>query len=399
MIRCAFALSLLAALGYAETVDDLVREALKNNPSLTSAEARVEQSRFQKEISRRFDNPNLQLLVNDIQTRDISNRSIEPMQFTSLTLQQKLPFAGKRDLRFEDAQAQEAFAGLSMQQSKVLLASEIKKEAYKLWQIEEEERIYRDFETIVGQNSELYTALSSAAAGRHMGIMASQMDLSQIKIIQAGLAEEKERSYAVLSQLCARRVEKVEVTLSMGQIAPIGAYETMLQNNFGYKAKEAQLKAANAQLKQSKLDIYPDVTVQVGYSRRETFNDYWTVGVNIPLPVYGTELVKEQIVREKVLERSRDKEAEYLRLEASVRQKYAEMVKASEIWKVIHDESLPQLNHMFELSEAAIRNGEDLFRFTELLKQKLQLQLQQSRSVASFYRAQAELDLLVGKET
>ena len=400
MIRVAFALSLIASLGYCESVDALIHEALQNNPTLISAHSRVEQSRFQKEIAKNFDNPSMQLLVNDIQTRDITNRSLEPMQFTTLSLQQKLPFPGKRDLRYEDAREQEAYAGLSLSQSKALLVSEIKKEAYRLWQIGEEGRIYRDFETIVRQNSELYTALSSsAAAGRHMGIMSSQMDLSQIKIIQADLAQERESSYAALSQLCAKQVVKVDVDLSMGQIVPIESYEKSLENNFGYRAKDAQLKSAGVQLRQSQLDAYPDVTVQAGYSRREAFNDFWSVGVNIPLPVYGTESVKEQINREKVLERSRDKEAAYLQLEASMRQKYAEMRKASEVWKVIHDESLPQFNHMFELSEASIRNGEDLFRFTELLKQKLQLELQLSRSVASFYRAQAELDLLVGKES
>jgi len=400
MIRAAFALSVVAALSYAESLEELIRQALQNNPSIVSAQSRVEQSRYQKEIAKNFDNPSLQLFVNDIQTQDISNRSIEPMQFTTLSLQQKVPFAGKRDLRYEDAKAQEAYAGLSLSQSRALLSSEIKKEVYRLWQIGEEERIYRNFETIIRQNGELYTALSSSAAsGRHMGIMASQMDLSQVKIIQADLALERERSYAALSQLCARRVEKVDADLKMGTIEPIESYEKELQNNFGYRAKEAQLKSAGAQLRQSQLDVYPDVTVQVGYSQREAFNDYWSVGVNIPLPIYGTESVKQQISREKVLERSRDKEAAYLQLEASMRQKYAEMLKASEVWRVIHDESLPQLNHMFELSEASIRKGEDLFRFTELLKQKLQLELQLSRSIVAFYRAQAELDLLVGKES
>lgn len=399
MIRTAFVLSVVMALGYAESVEVLIEQALQNNPLLTSAQARLEQSRFQKEISKNFDNPSLQMLVNDIQTQDISNRSLEPMQFTTLSLQQKIPFAGKRDLRYQDAQEQEAYAGLSLSQARALLSSEIKKEVYRLWQIGEEERIYRDFEIIVRQNSELYTSLTSAASGRHMGIMVSQMDLSQIKIIQADLVQERERSYATLSQLCARRVDKVEADLHMGTIEPIDTYAKALQNNFGYRAKDAQLKAANAQLRQSQLDVYPDVTVQVGYSLREPFNDYWSVGVNIPLPIYGTESVKEQISREKVLERSRDKEVAYLQLEASMRQKYAEMIKSLEVWKVIHDESLPQLNHMFELSEASIRNGEDLFRFTELLKQKLQLELQQSRSIAAFYRAQAELDLLVGKES
>lgn len=399
MIRKALALSVIAALSYAESVEVLIQQAMQNNPSLISAQARVEQSRYQKEIAKNFDNPSIQIFVNDIQTQDISNRSLEPMQFTTLSLQQKLPFAGKRDLRYEDAQAQETYAGLSLSQSKALLISEIKKEVYRLWQTNEEERIYRNFETIVRQNSELYTALNSAASGRHMGIMASQMDLSQIKIIQVDLAQEKERSYAALSQLCAQRIDKVDVDLKIGMIESIESYQKSLENNFGYRAKDAQLKAANTQMRQSQLDAYPDVTVQVGYNRRESFNDYWSIGLNIPLPIYGTESVKEQISREKVLEKSRDKEATYLQLEASMRQKYAEMVKSAEVWRVIHDESLPQLNHMFELSEASIRNGEDLFRFTELLKQKLQLELQLARSVAAYYRAQAELDLLVGKES
>lgn len=385
-------------LGYSQTIDELTHQALKNNPSLSSAQSRVEQSRYQKDISRNFDNPNLQLLVNDIQTHDISNRSIEPMQFESVSLQQKLPFIGKRDARFEDAKAQEVASGLLLQQARILLTSEIKKEGYLLWQIEKEEQIYREFESIIRQNSELYTALSSVTFGRHMGIMASQMDLSQIKIIQANLVEQKERSYASLSQLCAQKIETVDIQLSMIEAEPITVYKQALQNNFAYQAKEAQVKVANAQLRQAKLDSYPDVTVQMGYSRRESFNDYWNIGVNIPLPIYGSESVKEQIFQEKVLERNRDKEAAYLQLEASVRQKYAEMIKAFNVWKVVQDESMPQLNHMFELSEASIRSGEDLFLFTELLKQKLQLQLQEARSVTAFYRARAELDVLVGKE-
>jgi len=388
-----------AALLNAQNVEELIRLSLRNSPVIGAAEVRSEQSRLQKEISRRFDNPNLQLLVNDIQTGDLTNRSIEPMQFTTLSLQQKIPFAGKRDARYDEAQALETSAALSLKQSRAQLASEVRQTVYRIWQIREEERIYGDFEKLVNQNGELYTALSSAASGRHMGIMASQMDLSQIRITRAGLAEERERSYALLSQLCAQRVDEVEVSLSMDTTLPLETYETALRNNFGYRAKEAQLQSADARLKQSSLEAYPDVSVQLGYSRREAFNDYWSVGVTIPLPVYGTESVKEQISREKVLEQSRDKEAVYLQLETALRQKYAEMARAAEVWRIIHEESLPQLNHMFELSEASIRNGDDLFRFTELLKQKLQLELQQSRAIATFHRARAELDLLVGKES
>ena len=400
MTRIAFVLSALLSLASAQSVDELVREALENNPSLEGAQARITQSRAQKEISKNFDNPSIQLQINDIQTQDISNRSIEPMQFESLSIQQKIPFFGKRDARHEDAQATQRAEELSLAQLRATLTAEVKKTAYRIWQIEQEIRIYTDFETLVRQNEKLYTALvSTAASGRHMGIMASQMDLSQIKITLAGLAEEKERAYADLSQLCARKVETVESELSIGRPETLETYESALSNNFGYRAREARVRSADARLEQARLDAYPDVTVQVGYSRRQSFNDYWSAGVNIPLPIYGTEAAKEQISRAKVLEQTRERETEYLRLGALMRQKYAEMARAAEVWRIIHDESLPQLQHMFELSEASIRNGEDLFRFTELLKQKLQLELQQVRSVAAYRRAQAELDQLTGKES
>jgi len=389
---------LIGSLCYGEGIEELVAKGLKNNPDLQRIGAKAEQSRLQKEISRQFDNPNVQLLLNDIQSADPTNRSIEPMQFGSITLQQKLPFAGKRDARFDDAKAQEETARLSLKQAQALLASEIKKESYRIWEIQESLKIYHDYEIIVQQNSELYTALSSAASGRHMGIMSSQMDLSQIKIFQANLRSELERTYASLSQLVAEPVESVDVSLSVKPCEPFETYQKALSGNFSYRAKDAQIRQTDALLKQAQLDFYPDVTLQVGYAQRETYNDYWTLGVNIPLPIYGTESTKAQIVQEKALERNREKEVTRLQLEAALRQKYAEVRNAQEIWRVIHEESLPQLNHMFELSEASIRNGDDLFRFTELLKQKQQLELQQVRAVSTFYRSLADLDLLTGKE-
>ncbi|OYZ33684.1 MAG: hypothetical protein B7Y30_09755, partial [Campylobacterales bacterium 16-40-21] len=175
MIKITLILALSVGLSYAQTTQELIEIALKNSPTLGSAKARLVQSQSLREISRNFDNPSLQLLVNDIQTQDISNRSIEPMQFTTLAFSQKLPFLGKRDARYEDSQAQEASFEFNLKQSQAVLINEIKQEAYRIWQLREEQRIYVDFELLVRQNAELYTALSSVASRRHMGIMSSQM--------------------------------------------------------------------------------------------------------------------------------------------------------------------------------------------------------------------------------
>ncbi len=46
--------------------------------------------------------------MSDIQLRDISNRSLEPMQYTALNVNQKIPYFGKRDAASQKIEAQKA---------------------------------------------------------------------------------------------------------------------------------------------------------------------------------------------------------------------------------------------------------------------------------------------------
>jgi hypothetical protein len=67
------------------------------------------------------------------------------------------------------------------------------------------------------------------------------------------------------------------------------------------------------------------------------------------------------------------------------------------IYDIIQNESLPQLEHMFELSQSSIQEGGDLFAYTSLLEQKLALEEESTSIKAEYLRTEAKLRSLTGE--
>jgi len=84
-------------------------------------------------------------------------------------------------------------------------------------------------------------------------------------------------------------------------------------------------------------------------------------------------------------------------LESEINIMYVKLTEAYQIYKIIQNESLPQLEHMFELSQSNIQNGGDLFAYTNLLEQKLALEEQRISIKAEYLRTQARLKSLTGE--
>ena len=75
---------------------------------------------------------------------------------------------------------------------------------------------------------------------------------------------------------------------------------------------------------------------------------------------------------------------------------YAELEDAYAIYRIINDESMPQLEHMFQLTSASVKSGQDLFVYIDLLKQKLALDEQLIKAIMRFNMTEASLDAMTG---
>jgi len=378
-------------------LDVLIENAKSSHTSLESLKQRALMYDDDLAMSQNFSDPMLALTVSDIQLNDISNRSIERMQFTSLTYQQKISYFGKRDALADKIQAGKVKASLSIQEMKVKLVRDIKIAAFSIWQIEEELKITGEYIQLTKQNIELYSAVSVSDSRSHMSIMSAEMSLSELKIKQSRLKSSLKALYQKISYLSAINVDSIEMNMQIFKPHALELYTNNKSFNLSYKMKEASLEEANKDVKVQELNGYSDPILSVGYFHRESFEDYINIGIAYALPVYGTQDAMSEKSRKKVLA-SKSEIADFDNLVVSkINQVYAKMQSAYEVHHIIKHESMPQIEHMFELSSSSIKSGDELFLYIELLEKKLSLDEKNIGVVALYHKNLATLEALIGE--
>jgi len=380
----------------AVSLDSLIVASLQEHPSLQVIKERIDAADIAVLLSRKLSNPKLTLNINDIQLNDINNRSIERMQSSAITLEQKLPYFGKLDLEEKSALANKETKIFMLEEAKALLVSKIKHSAYRVWELTTLYSIICKFEELTQQSIDLSTAYTVTTPNQHMGIMSATMSLSNLKIRKNRLLQAMEAQYSNLSYLSTKQVFDLQIELFMPKLTNLKELTKELQNNFTMKAEASSVKEAKALLALRDLEVYPDPTVKAGYFYRNSYEDYLSLAVGIALPVYGAEKLKSQRQRKKLLESKSILNNTQKRVQSELEAHYAYMRQAHTTYTILTKESMPQIEHMFDLSSSSITAGGDLFKYIDLIKQELRLEEQRISAVAEYYKHNASIEALLG---
>jgi hypothetical protein len=169
-----------------------------------------------------------------------------------------------------------------------------------------------------------------------------------------------------------------------------------LSNNKNLAIKDKEIQKNRAMVKTADLNNYPDINLIGGYSYRNNFDNYWTFGVGVSLPIYGSEDYKEEEARKLTLSAISLKEDTKIAIDSDFKAAYIQMKSSYEIYHIVHDEALPQVEHMFELTSSSIATGGDLFKYIDILIKKLKLEQRSIAAVAAYNRAEAKISALQG---
>ncbi|MEJ2468306.1 MAG: TolC family protein [Campylobacterales bacterium] len=396
MIRHLFAMLLASALG-AEGIDALIDKALSRHHSLKAIEKRLGALDAMEDKCRRFANPQLTLGVNDIQFDDPSDRTLEPMQFTAVNVRQKFPWFGKRDAAGEKVRAQKAMLFASLEAAQVELAKRIRLRAYTIAELEDRLALLDDYLELAEQNLALNTAYTATQRDRHMGIMSAELIRSKIAVRHEKLSAMLSAQKARLSYLVQSPFDAVEAEGSVAPPPGIGDYLQRLEENRGYRVKEAGWNVAAADVKVKALSSRADPFVMVGYYYREARPDYLSFTVGAALPIYGSEQDDTEAARLAELSAAEETADYRSKLKSEIEAAYAALGRAYNVYRIITEESLPQAEHMVELSDAKLRSGSELFAYFDLLERKLGLDEQRIAAKADYLRARARLKALTGE--
>ncbi|WP_294954382.1 TolC family protein [Sulfurovum sp.] len=393
-----FLLTLVSAgLLQAQSINQLIDYSLKKHPSLLTIQHRLSAMDDRITKSRNWSNPELVLNINDIQFDDPTDRTLEPMQYQAINVRQRFPWFGKIDAREHFTRAQKNVILDSYDIAKVKLAEEIRSTSYTILEIKERIRIVRQYEKLTKQNISLYDAYTATDKMSHSNSMAAELMLSRLHIRKERYKAVLKSQEAKLAYLVQKKNTVVSDRFRINKPRSLGYYLSHLGNNPAYHRTVSQTRVANANREMQALEVNPDPFVQVGYFNRQEHPDYASISVGFSLPVYGSEKLETEAARKDALA-AQSASLDYRdALESEIRINYAKMKEAYSIYGIIQNDSLPKLQHMFELNEASIESGEDLFTYTSLLEQKLDLVEERTVAKAEYLRIKAKLKSLIGE--
>jgi len=388
---------LTAGLLQAQSIQQLIDQSIKRHPSLKTIQHRLSAMDERIEESQNFSNPDLSFTINDIQFDDPFDRDLEPMQFNAINVKQKFPWYGKLDAKESFTKAQKDLIVDSYEVAKITLAKEIRMASYTMKEFEERIRIVKQYKAVAQQNIELYTSYASTENRSHTSMMAASLMLAKIKIKYERYTMILKNQKAKLKYLVQSDVSKISDPLEIKRPKSLESYLSKSQNNLNYHMKLSEQNIAEANKVIEDLSITPDPYLNVGYYNRSEFPDFVSVTVGVSLPLYGSEKHKAEAARKEALAAASASLDYRSSLESDISVMYAKLTEAYHIYNIIQNESLPQLDHMIELSQSGIQSGGDLFAYTNLLEQKLDLEEQRISIKAEYLRTQAQLKSLIGE--
>ena len=374
----------------AMSLDEVIDKSLAANPSLASIEARITANTQAIDVANQFSNPELAVTKNSLD-------SSQAMSQTVLTIKQKLPYYGKRDSRQKVTLAQDEVLHENLNAAKVTLVAKIKTEAYTIWELRELTHILDQYIQLTQKNIELYESYTSVSDNQHMGIMKAELSLADLKIQKSALSSQLHSAYARLSYLAAFEVQKITINLSIDTKPSLEKLQQGLSGNPELLIKDKELKKESAKIEVADINNYPDLNVMAGYAYRENFDNYFNIGLAMSLPIYGTEDAKEEEARAQRLVVLSQKEDTKIAISSELQVYYAQMLSAYEIFHIVQDEALPQVAHMFELSNSSIATGGDLFKYIDVLFDKLSLEQKSITAVSNYNKADAQISKLAGE--
>lgn len=392
MIRIFLVLSFVCLVHLnGENLDELISTALQNNNSLESINAKITAARYAAEQSDNPDNPQLIFTVNTLD-------STEKMSQKILTLQQKIPSYGKLDAKKDLAHVQSETLEQQLFMAQVELVAMVKTKAYRIWELNALYELTQKYIALTQQNIQIYESYASISGAQHMGIMKAELSLSDLKIQLSKLHAQMKTEYAALSYLCAKRITQLDIDLKMGKKTELKDLQVYLRRNPKLLVEEKKVQQQNVALKLADLANYPDFMLSAGYAYRENYDNYFNVGVGLTLPIYGSEDLKEEEQRAKLVALQSEQTDIRLSVHSELEVYYAQMSSAYDIYHIVQDEALPKVEHMFELSNASVTTGADLFKYIDVLFTKLSLEKKSINAIAEYYKSEAKIAALTGEK-
>ncbi|MBI5748486.1 MAG: TolC family protein, partial [Nitrospinae bacterium] len=383
-------------------LQQLIDEALKNNPELISAKYRVEAFKEVPSQMKTLEDPKIEIGLLKVPTNTLSLS--EPMK--EITVMQSLPYPGKLSLKSEMAQKEAEAAEEEYKDIEIRLIQMVKDSYYELYFIYNAVEITERNKLSLQVFVKIAEAKYSVGMGLQQDVLKAQVELS--KTIDELIRLEQERQSAMA---------KLNILMNRLPQSPLGKPKDIKKSEFKFVIEELQSTAKEnrpllrglqrmieryrAAYNLAKLEYYPNFDVGLSAGQERDSMNYLSGKISMNIPLWYKTKQDRKVVEEthninSATQRYNTAKNEIFK---SIKEIMAEEEKGRRLIELYSTGIIPQATQ--SLSSALAGYQVNKVDFLTLLDNQITLfnyQIQYEKVLTDYEKKLAELEAVVGKK-
>lgn len=410
-----FGTLLLAGSVFAQDLklDDLIDEALKNNPEIQAYSAKIDGARQRIPQARSLPDP---MFMFGYQNEGFDRYTYGEEQGAQwmFGLSQQFLFPGKLALKGEmarlDAESQEAMLELL----KLKTVSRVKELYLELF------LAYKNID-LLKERQDLFARIENLALIRYGSGKGMQQEVLMAQTEKYMLLEKE----AMFKQKIESLEAMLRATIGREGSASLGRPGTLTAQPFSYKTREAvemairnspeiksrdkMIEAAETKIRMAKKEFLPDFSINAGYyNRKGDFMDMWslTSTINIPLYFFTKQAPALSEAKAGHVQAKQELEAAKLMIAAAIRDNISMIKSADTLMNLYKNGLIPKNKQDVDLALSSYATGRAeaivvLSKLKALLEYETQYWTQfteREKAIARLHAITAGLDAMPGGE-
>lgn len=357
------------------TLDQVITEALQNNPQVRSMQAKWEAAQERPAQERTLPNPMLVIKGGNA----VDNFSFPKTQETRVEVEQTFPWFGKLDLRGKVAEKDAAIVHHDHEAMELEVVSSAKEAYFDLYAVQLSLSITRAEADVLKEMETVAENKYATGAVSQQDVLKAQTETTMLKQQLLELEQQEATAKAKLNLLLNRPADS---PLGLAVTPPVPAVEAGTDDLFALAEKarpeiqraQAEIQRDETQRNLMKKEFYPDYRLGLEYGHMDSgYTDFSGSGnlvmltIGFDLPIWRTKYRAGLHEAEKTLESSQNAlEAAKKQVSYDVQDAHFKSLTAKRTVDLYKNSLLPQAEARFKSSEAAYRTGQ--VSFLELLE-------------------------------
>lgn len=352
------------AIGREYQLQDLVNEALQNNPEVRASQARIEAAGYRIPQAGSLPDPMLMFGYQNDRFSKFTYGTSEDSQFM-ISASQMFPFYGKRALKEKMAELDSD--SLRAMHGNLVLKTEarVKELYYDLF------LAYKSLDLFV-ERGELLGRIESIAVSRYSSGAGTQQEVLMAQSEKYMLLEREEmqrQKIAALEAMLLSTLGRTEGSLKGRPAQPQPqvlnmdlekAIQTALERSPEIQSRESMIEAGKARVQMARKEYYPDFTINASvFPRGDEYTNMWSLTgtFNIPLYFRSRQSMGVKEADSTLVQAAREKDATRNMIAAALRENYSMLAASERLIDLYSKGIIPKATQDFELAISGYGTG------------------------------------------